>query len=258
MNDVEDPGERSSVAERGHGRAIDVPAVVLWLIVALVAVHGLRQVIGPERDEWVLFTFGFIPARFAPPPDLAGLVFPGPPGARWWSFVTHMLLHGDWMHLVINGVWMLAFGSVLARRLGSLRFAIVSAASAAAGAAASLAYYWGGEFTLLVGASGAISGQLAGAVRLMFAEGGSLATLGRRRFERVRALSLGETFRTPAALMFLGVWFVITIFAGALSFGPPGEEARIAWEAHVGGFLAGLVLFGLFDRGPKLSRGRRG
>lgn len=258
MNDFQDPGELSSAEQRRPGRAINVPGVVLWFIVALVVVHGVRQVIGPERDEWVLFTFAFIPARFAPPPELAGLAFPGPPGARWWSFVTHMMLHGDWMHLLINSVWMLAFGSVLARRLGSVRFLLVSAASAAAGAAASLAWYWGGEFTLLVGASGAISGQLAGAVRLMFAEGGSLATLGRRRFEAVRALSLGETFRTPAALMFLAVWFVITIFSGALSFGPPGEEVRIAWEAHVGGFLAGLMCFGLLDRGPKPFRGRQG
>jgi membrane associated rhomboid family serine protease len=162
-----------------------------------------------------------------------------------------MLLHGDWLHVIINSVWMLAFGSVLARRMGSARFLAVSAASAAAGAGFNLLWHWGGELTLLVGASGAISGQLAGAVRLMFAEGGSLATLGRQRFETVRALSLGETLRTPAALMFLAVWFVITIFAGAVSFGPPGEAARIAWEAHVGGFLAGLVFFGLFDRGPR-------
>lgn len=251
MNQFRDPIERSPAEQRGQTRALNVPSVVLWFIVAMVAVHGLRQVIGPERDDWVLFTFAFIPARFAPPPELANFTFPGPPGARWWSFVTHMLLHGDWMHLIINSVWMLAFGSVLARRLGNARFLAVSAASAAAGAAASLALQWGAELTVLVGASGAISGQLAGAVRLMFAEGGSLATLGRQRFDKVRALSLSETFRTPAALMFLGVWFAITIFAGAISFGPPGEEARIAWEAHVGGFLAGLVLFGPFDRGPR-------
>jgi membrane associated rhomboid family serine protease len=251
MNDLRDPYEPSHAGLRRQDRAINLPPAVLWFIVALVAVHGVRQVIGRELDEWVLFTFAFIPARFAPPPELAGVVFPGPPGARWWSFITHMMLHGDWIHLIVNSVWMMAFGSVLARRLGSMRFLAVSAASAAGGAAANLALQWGGELSLLVGASGAISGQLAGAVRLMFAEGGSLATLGRQRFDRVTALSLGETFRTPAALMFLGIWFVITIFAGAVSFGPPGEEARIAWEAHVGGFVAGLVFFGLFDRGPR-------
>jgi membrane associated rhomboid family serine protease len=249
MNDLRDPYEPSHAGLRRQDRAINLPPAVLWFIVALVAVHGVRQVIGRELDEWVLFTFAFIPARFAPPPELASVVFPGPPGARWWSFISHMMLHGDWIHLIVNSVWMMAFGSVLARRLGSMRFLAVSAASAAGGAAANLALQWGGELSLLVGAAGAISGQLAGAVRLMFAEGGSLATLGRQRFDRVTALSLGETFRTPAALMFLGIWFVITIFAGAVSFGPPGEAARIAWEAHVGGFVAGLVCFGLFDRG---------
>ena len=251
MNQFRESAEPPPARLRGHQRALDVPPVVIWFIVVLVAVHGLRQVIGRELDEWVLFTFAFIPARFAPPPELANFNFPGPAGARWWSFVTHMLLHGDWMHLIINSVWMLAFGSVLARRLGSARFLAFSAASAAAGAAVSLALHWGGGLTVLVGASGAISGQLAGAVRLMFAEGGSLGTLGRQRFEKVRALSLAETFRTPKALVFLAVWFAITIFAGALSIGPPGEEARIAWEAHVGGFLAGLVLFGPFDRKPR-------
>ena len=257
MNDFRNLDGRSPQELRRQNPVLNVPSVVVWFIAVLVAVQGLRQAIGPEADEWVLFTFAFIPARFAPPPELANFVFPGPPGARWWSFVTHMLLHGDWMHLIINSIWMLAFGSVLARRLGSARFLIVSAASAAAGAAASLALHWGAELTVLVGASGAISGQLAGAVRLMFAEGGSLATLGRQRLDRVRALSLVETFRTPRALMFLAVWFAITIFTGAISFGPPGEEARIAWEAHVGGFLAGLVLFGLFDRDfPNMSRSK--
>ena len=251
MNVFQDPDQPSAAELRRQNRAINVPPGVLWLILALVAVHGIRQVIGPSLDNWVLFTFAFIPARFAPPPELANVILPGPDGARWWSFLTHALLHGDWMHLIINSIWMLAFGSVLARRLGTARFLAVSAVAAAAGAAVNLALHWGGELTLLVGASGAVSGQLAGAVRLMFAEGGSLATLRRQRFERVRALSLLDTFRTPAALMFLGVWFVITIFAGAVSFGPPGEEARIAWEAHVGGFLAGLVCFGLFDRGPR-------
>ena len=249
MNDLRDPDDPVPADRPRRNPAINVPPAVLWFIVALVAVHGVRQVIGPRLDEWVLFTFAFIPARIAPPPEFANVVFPGPEAAKWWSFVTHMMLHGDWMHLIINSVWMLAFGSVLARRLGSARFLIVSAASAAGGAAASLAWQWGGDFSLLVGASGAISGQLAGAVRLIFGEGGSLATMGSQRFDRVRALRLSEIARTPAALGFLGIWFAITIFAGAVS--PPGEAARIAWEAHVGGFLAGLVCFGLFDRGPR-------
>jgi membrane associated rhomboid family serine protease len=250
MNDFRDHSDPSPEELRRQNRAINVPGAVLWFIAVLVAIHSVRQVIGPRLDEWVLFTFAFIPARFAPSPELSRLVFPGPEAARWWSFVTHMLLHGDWMHLIINAVWMLAFGSVLARRVGALRFWIISAASAAAGAAANLAWHMGGDLTVLVGASGAISGQLAGAVRLIFAEGGTLMSLGEQRLERVRALSLGETFRSPGALILMGVWFAITIFAGWVGFAAPGEVARIAWEAHIGGFVGGLVLFGLFDRGP--------
>jgi membrane associated rhomboid family serine protease len=127
MNDLRDPDEPLAAEPARRSRAINVPPVVLWFIVALVAIHGVRQVIGPRLDDWVLFTFAFIPARIAPPPELANVVFPGPEAAKWWSFVTHMLLHGDWMHLIINSVWMLAFGSVLARRLGSARFLCSSA-----------------------------------------------------------------------------------------------------------------------------------
>lgn len=252
MNDFDHEMRGAAVGRKGRERALNVPRSVVGFILVLVAIHAARGLIGGELDEQVLFTFAFIPARYAPPPELAGLIVPGfdVAGAGAWSFVTHMLLHGDWLHLAINCLWMLAFGSVLARRLGGWRFVTLSSAAAAAGAAANLALYWG-ELTLLIGASGAISGQMAGAVRLMFAEGGTLASLRRQRFERVRALGLTETFRTPGALLFLAVWFGITIFAGAFSYDPTGEGARIAWEAHVGGFLAGLFLFGLFDPGGR-------
>jgi membrane associated rhomboid family serine protease len=183
MNDFRDRSDQSPEELRRQNRALNAPAVVLWLIVALVAIHAVRQGIDPRLDRWVLFTFGFVPLRFSAPQA----VFPGP----WWSFITHALLHGDWIHLMINSAWMLIFGSVLARRLGSARFLLISAVTAAAGAAANLAWYWGGELTILVGASGAISGQLAGAVRLIFAEGGTLMSLSEQRFDRVRALSLG-------------------------------------------------------------------
>jgi membrane associated rhomboid family serine protease len=90
-----------------------VPPVVLWFIVALVAVHAIRQVIGPRLDEWLLFSFAFIPARYrhaARARQRRPVPWPG--GRRWiWSFVTHMLLHGDWVHLMPStrcGCWLSA------------------------------------------------------------------------------------------------------------------------------------------------------
>jgi membrane associated rhomboid family serine protease len=151
------------------------------------------------------------------------------------------------VHLAVNSLWMLAFGSVLARRFGAWRFLAFSALAAAAGAAANLWLYWG-KIIVLMGASGAISGQMAGAVRLIFADPRGLAGLGRNDLAAVRPLSLAETFRNRQALVFLAVWAGLTVVTGALNVTPSSGDQTIAWEAHAGGFLAGLLLFGLFNR----------
>lgn len=229
----------------GDAPALNVPRVVLALIIVLAAIQVGRGFLDAQSDEELVLTFAFIPLRYALPPQLVGQI-PGGEGAAIWSFVTHMFLHADWTHLGFNALWMLAFGSVVARRLGAVRFMILSLAAAAAGALANLFLHWG-ALSVLIGASGAISGQMAAAVRLMFADGGSLGDLHHRRLEHARPLSLVATFTNPRALVFILVWFAITLFTGIGGIGAPGEEARIAWEAHVGGFVGGLLLFGLLD-----------
>lgn len=234
---------------RAGGRApmFNVPGIVLALLAALAAIHFLVNYIDPETGERIILTFAFIPARYDLPFDLTGSAIPGGEGAKYWSFVTHMFLHGDWMHLGFNALWMLAFGSVVARRLGPSRFMVLSCLCAAAGALAYLLMHWG-QVAVLVGASGAISGQMAGAVRLMFSGGASLSTVHRRDLERSPPLSLAQTFTSPRPLLFLAIWFGITLFTGFTGFGSPDQTVKIAWEAHVGGFIAGLLLFGLLDR----------
>lgn len=227
-------------------RIFNVPSVVLGLIAVFALIQFGRGLVSERTDQEFVLTFAFIPIRYDLPPGLAGQL-PGGWGADIWTFFTHMFLHGDWTHLGFNALWMLAFGSVVARRLGATRFLLLSLGSAAAGALANLALYWG-VLAVLVGASGAISGQMAAAVRLMFADGGSLGTIHRRRLEDARPLGFVETFTNPRALLFIAVWFGITALAGFGGIGAPGQEARIAWEAHVGGFIGGLLLFGLLDR----------
>lgn len=238
----------------GHAPMFNVPGVVLALIAAFALIHFVVNVIDADTGQRIVLAFAFIPARYELPVDLLGEAIPGGVGAKYWSFVTHMFLHGDWMHLGFNALWMLAFGSVVARRLKTIRFLLLSCLSAAAGALAYLLLHWG-QVAVLVGASGAISGQMAAAVRLMFAGGRSLASVHSRDLEHSTPLSLAQTFTSPRPLLFLAVWFGITLFTGFSGFGAPDETVRIAWEAHVGGFIAGLVLFGLLDQaGRSLSR----
>ncbi len=222
--------------------AINAPKVVLVLFGLMVAVRGLQSVVTREGEGWLLLNFALIPARY----DISnGLIYPGGWIAHVWVFVTHMFLHGDWLHLAINCFFMLAFGSVLARRFGTSRFLQFSLLAGLGAATVHLWAYWGDQAPL-IGASGAISGQMAGTVRLMFARRMSVFNVHRSGTRHTRALSLREVFTNPRALIFLGVWVGVTILAGAGGVMAPAGSS-IAWEAHLGGFAMGMIVFGLFD-----------
>lgn len=255
-----------TVPERPRGEPMfTIPTVVVALTGVLVAIQVLRSaLLTPMQDAGVLVLFAFIPARYAGDVFAFYVLPTGPEGALWsvlntgaavWSFLTYALLHGSVTHLLVNALWLVAFGSALARRFGAARFLIFSAVCAVAGAALHLAIYFG-DMVPVVGASAAISGLMAGASRFVFQLGGPLGVLriGDERAYRIPADSLAETIRNRRALIFLAVWFGINLLVGLGSGTVLGSGASIAWEAHVGGFLAGLFLFPLFDpvtpRGP--------
>jgi membrane associated rhomboid family serine protease len=145
----------------------------------------------------------------------------------------------------------------VARRFGALRFLIFFAVTAAAGALAHLLAY-GGQNAPVIGASAAISGTMAGAMRFAFQRGGPLSFLrtGGDADYRVPAAPLSRVLREPAVLVFLVVWFGINLLFGmnSLALGGVGAGEVVAWQAHVGGFLAGLLLFSWFDPAAELQQ----
>jgi membrane associated rhomboid family serine protease len=229
---------------RGSPPAFNVPRVVIGLMAVLVAVHLIR-LYGPFSDEQLIYYFAFIPARLTADPAVMEEGLFGQ-GARFWSLLTYGFIHADWLHLTINSVWMLAFGSVVARRLGAARFLLLSAIGSVAGALAYYAFH-PGQFAVLVGASAAISAQVAAAARLMYA-GPGMRWSREEAIGTRRPLSLAETFTNRLSLIFIIVWLGINYLFGALGLATPDGQAPIAWEAHLGGFLAGLLLLGLIDR----------
>jgi membrane associated rhomboid family serine protease len=232
---------------------LNVPAVVLVLLAVLGIVHALLfLMLTAEQATQALLLFAFIPARFDPR-VLPDVDWPGGWPGDVWTFFTYALIHGDIGHLVFNGVWLLAFGSPVARRLGGRRFMVFLAATAAAGAAVHLATHFG-ELLPMIGASAAISGTMAAAMRFAFQRGGPLG-LWRDPEEayRVPAASLAESLRDPRVLSFLLVWLGVNLLLGLLSIGATGVPQAIAWQAHIGGFLAGLLGFSLFDPVPRVS-----
>jgi membrane associated rhomboid family serine protease len=229
-------------------RIFNVPAVVLAMLALLGIVHAVFVlVLTPEQANEFLLLFSFIPARY----DAA--VLAAEPwwfgwGAAVWTFVTYAFIHGNLAHLFFNAVWLLAFGTPVARRFGALRFTAFFAMTAAAGAAAHLATHFG-EMAPMIGASASISGAMAAAMRFVFQRGGPLGLLGNRDEEayRVPPAPLAKMLRDPRALAFLAVWFGTNILFGMGTISMPGVAQSVAWQAHIGGFLAGLIGFALFD-----------
>lgn len=242
---------RASGLETSREPLFNTPPVVGWTIAALVAIHIARLIVGPEGDMQMLLLFAFIPARFDP--GFTQVDFPGGIAGDIWTFVTYAGLHGDYMHLGVNCIWLLAFGSAVAWRFGAKRFLAFMAATAAAGAATHLVVHFG-EINPMIGASGAISGLTAAAIRFVFEAGGPLGAFrrrGRAAFA-VPAVPLVDVFRSPQIMVFVAIWFGINLLY-ALTAWVGGGASPVAWEAHIGGFIAGLVLFRIFD--PKLPFG---
>lgn len=227
---------------------LNVPSIVVALLVLLGLVHGVRElVLSPGEDRLFLLTFAFIPARYEPSMLLGG-VLPGGFGAQIWTFVTYSLIHADLTHLGFNALWLLAFGSPVARRFGAVRFIGLFLVTVAAGALAHLATH-AGERVIMVGASAAISGMMGAATRFAFQPGGSLDFWTPRWSDpdRIPAAPLAAALRNPRVVTFVAVWFGLNLLFGLGSLSLVGYDQSIAWQAHIGGFVAGLLLFSLFD-----------
>ncbi len=221
------------------------PSVVLWLIGSLVALHVARISAPDNQQDALIYQFGLYPWRYShaflqsysETFLQSRLVDPGTLWERAIPFVSYLGLHASWTHLVINGLWLLAFGPIVARRYGSMLFLLFFLVCGVAAAITYLAFNWGGALPV-VGASGAISGLMAAALRMLPGQTPWAVP--------------GETPLAPLLsrqlLVFTGIWAAINLLTGITGLGMGGENGLIAWQAHLGGFVAGLLLSGTFDR----------
>ena len=251
----------------------NLPGIVLAVLAALIAVHAVRLYgLSGAEDSYLLRALAFVPGQFtfAFDPDAVareltrlaeegdrqriavGQFLLGAGRQQYWTPLTYSFLHADWTHLAVNGLWLTAFGAPVARRFGVARFLALFAVTSIAGA---LAHYMTRPVDLapVIGASAAVSGLTAAALRFIFQPG---APLGAQHWygrlspdEAVRqpALSLSAAVRDRRVIQFAAIWFAINLAVGLLA-GPLGiSDLSVAWEAHIGGFIAGFLLFPLFD-----------
>jgi len=232
----------------GSEPVFNVPRVITATLALLIAVHAVRELVLSDSDNIeFLLLFAFIPVRYDPTVLAMGSM-PGGLGAQVWTFVSYALIHGDIMHLSVNGVWLLAFGSPIARRFGALRFLVFFMVTAAAGALAHLVTHVG-DLQPMVGASAAISGCMAASMRFVFQRGGPLHLLREsdEQAYRIPALPLMTVLRDRRILAFLVAWFAVNALFAFTAAPIIGTGQVVAWQAHIGGFLAGLIAFAAFD-----------
>jgi membrane associated rhomboid family serine protease len=208
-------------------RARRFPVVNTILIGLNVIVFLNEPLLGPTRLRRLFLVFGLVPARFWAASGVG----------RWVPLFTSMFLHGGWMHIISNMLALYIFGDNVEDRMGRWRYLLFYLLS---GSLAGLAHLWAYPSTRVptVGASGAIAGVL-GAYLILF--------------PTARVLTLVPLFfwfsviEIPA-VFYLGFWFVSQLFSGvfALAGGATFQGGGVAWWAHIGGFVSGLLLAYLF------------
>ena len=207
-------------------------------MVVLLLVHALRMLVLTDAEDLrFLLTFAFIPARYDIDLVEWWIVSRRLSAADLWTFFTYAFLHADLLHIGLNLAWLLPFGTAFARRFGTWRYVAFMLVVAAAGAFAHLVTHRG-AMVPMIGASAAISGAMAAALRFVFQQGAPLGAVarGRRYMDayRMPASSLMATLRNPRFLMFLGVWIGLNALfgLGSISIGAGGRSGDRVAGAH--------------------------
>jgi membrane associated rhomboid family serine protease len=203
------------------------PIVTFTLIAINVVVFIFELSLGNSVDA-LFRSAGVVPQEFAVGQDLPP---PAPLNAHYTTLITSMFLHGGFLHIGSNMLFLWIFGDNVEDRLGHGRYLLFYLICGIGASAAHIYFNWGSRVPS-VGASGAIAGVLAG--YLLLFPSASIRTL----------LFLGPFItvtRVPAIIM-IGFWFVTQLLAGVASLGRVEQTSGVAFWAHVGGFVIGLPL----------------
>lgn len=206
-------------------RSRQFPFINWLLILANAAVFWYELQLGESALQSFTFMWGLVPAQLITNPQ-----------EEWPTIFTSMFLHGGWFHILSN-MWVLyIFGDNIEDRLGSLRYLIFYLLSGIAAALLQV-FVVQGSFVPMIGASGAIAGVL----------GAYLISFPRSRIASLVPILFIFTIIEVPAVLFLVFWFITQLYSGLFAMqGSAGSG--IAWWAHIGGFIFGLIMVSFFGR----------
>jgi membrane associated rhomboid family serine protease len=211
---------------RDDAPTVRTPLVTVGIMAANIITFVLTYFQGPQAFEMITFKYGFIPAEFIQDVEVTPLM----PAPSYLTAFTSMFMHGGWMHLIGNMLFMWIYGNNVEDYLGHVKFLIFYLVSGLA--AVALYTLFSPESQIpLVGASGAIAGLMGGYM-----------VLHPRAKITVLIIFFFIQFTTLPAKVVLGIWFALQLFM-SLNEGISGAGGGgVAWMAHVGGFLFGWVI----------------
>lgn len=210
------------------------PVVTVGIIAACTIAFLWQLTLSPQAQWEVTNALGVIPIVLLGGERLPSEIALVPP---WFTIVTSMFLHGGWLHLIGNMLYMWIFADNIEDTLGHVPFVIFYVVCGAAAALTQSALDVDSAVPM-IGASGAIAGVL-GAYLVLFPRAHVLVLLPLGFFSQL--------IRLPALLV-LGFWFVLQFLLGGLA--QPTDQGGVAYWAHIGGFVAGVVLIFLIPRRP--------
>lgn len=199
--------------------------IINLILVGLNAVAFVWEIrMEPAELQAFIFSYGLIPAQFL-----------GSPSEEWTRIFSSMFLHGSWFHIISNMWVLLIFGDNVEARMGGFRYLIFYLLS---GTAAGLlqSYVWPSSAVPMIGASGAVAGVL-GAYLILFPSS-RIASL-------VPILFIFTLVEIPA-FVFLLFWFFSQLYSGLFPV-EGGGGSGIAWWAHIGGFIFGVLMVSFFS-----------
>ncbi|MGR9115190.1 MAG: rhomboid family intramembrane serine protease [Gammaproteobacteria bacterium] len=208
--------------------------LVTWTLMAIcIVIFVSMQLMPDELQRKLTYLYGMVPVRYANP---AWAIHFGLPSDHYLSFLTSLFLHGGWFHLAVNMLFMWIFADNVEDRMGHWRFLLFYLICGLL--ATGLQWYFDPHLAIpVVGASGAIAGVL-GAYFFLYP------------YARV---ILWVPFFFPVvihvpAIGFLGLWVIIQLHKAMTAVVFEGVTVDVAWWAHLGGFIAGLLLYRFFLR----------
>jgi membrane associated rhomboid family serine protease len=214
------------------------PIVNIAIIVVNCLIYLFQQAQGPHLDAFIM-TYGLVPARYSVPAIASSFTM----SQQLFSFISFMFLHGGFWHLLGNMWTLYIFGDNVEDRLGSVRYLCFYLLGGIASGLSHLFLNWHSPVPT-IGASGAIAGVM-GAYFLLYPNS--------RVLTLIPIVFLPYLIEIPA-YFFLGLWFLMQFLSASLA---PADGGGIAWWAHIGGFLFGMVLLKLVLRIPESGLSRR-